>query len=75
MEPTAILEQLTASEELSTWYCFSEEYRERRERARNAPPALLFLLFASKSVRNPMRGVGRNDPCGNGKKYKKCCLQ
>ena len=27
-------------------------------------------------VRNPMRDVGRNDPCpcGSGKKYKKCCL-
>jgi hypothetical protein len=27
-------------------------------------------------VRNPMRKVGRNDPCpcGSGKKYKKCCL-
>ena len=29
-----------------------------------------------KPVRNPMRGVGRNDPCpcGSGKKAKKCCL-
>ncbi len=27
-------------------------------------------------VTNPMRGVGRNDPCpcGSGKKFKKCCL-
>jgi hypothetical protein len=27
-------------------------------------------------VRNPWRGVGRNDPCpcGSGKKFKKCCL-
>ena len=27
-------------------------------------------------VRNPLRGVGRNDPCpcGSGKKFKKCCL-
>ncbi|WP_312862075.1 SEC-C metal-binding domain-containing protein [Muricoccus pecuniae] len=25
---------------------------------------------------NPMRAVGRNDPCpcGSGKKFKKCCL-
>ena len=25
---------------------------------------------------NPLRDVGRNDPCpcGSGKKYKKCCL-
>jgi hypothetical protein len=28
-------------------------------------------------VRNPMKGVGRNDPCpcGSGKKFKKCCLE
>jgi uncharacterized protein len=27
-------------------------------------------------ARNPLRGVGRNDPCpcGSGKKFKKCCL-
>jgi len=27
-------------------------------------------------IRNPLRNVGRNDPCpcGSGKKYKKCCL-
>jgi len=29
-----------------------------------------------ETVRNPMRHVGRNDPCpcGSGRKYKKCCL-
>jgi hypothetical protein len=29
-----------------------------------------------ETVRNPLRHVGRNDPCpcGSGKKYKKCCL-
>lgn len=28
------------------------------------------------TITNPLRDVGRNDPCpcGNGKKYKKCCL-
>jgi len=27
-------------------------------------------------LRNPLRNIGRNDPCpcGSGKKYKKCCL-
>ena len=31
---------------------------------------------AQEPVRNPLRSVGRNDPCpcGSGKKYKKCCL-
>jgi hypothetical protein len=30
----------------------------------------------NQPVRNPLRDVGRNDPCpcGSGKKYKKCCL-
>ena len=61
-------------EELSTWYCFSEKYRQERERLRNMLPAPLFP--PSEPVRNPLRGVGRNDPCpcGSGKKYKKCCL-
>jgi hypothetical protein len=62
-------------EELSTWYCFTEEYTEDRERARNAPPLPLFPPTAP--IINSLRGVGRNDPCpcGSGKKYKKCCLQ
>jgi len=63
-------------EELSTWYRFSEEYKQERERVRNAPPAPLFPLLANEPITNPLRGVGRNDPCpcGSGKKYKKCCL-
>jgi hypothetical protein len=62
-------------EELSTWYCFSEEAKRARERARNAP--LLPLFAFNEPIINPMRGVGRNDPCpcGSGKKYKRCCLQ
>jgi hypothetical protein len=61
-------------EELSTWYGFSEKYREERERLRNAPPPSLFP--PTEPIKNPLRGVGRNDPCpcGSGKKYKKCCL-
>ncbi len=33
-------------------------------------------LVAEQPIRNPLRSVGRNDPCpcGSGKKYKKCCL-
>jgi hypothetical protein len=33
-------------------------------------------LFGHDPVTNPLRFVGRNDPCpcGSGKKYKKCCL-
>ncbi len=33
-------------------------------------------LLPPEPVRNPLRDVGRNDPCpcGSGKKFKKCCL-
>jgi hypothetical protein len=48
-------------EELSTWYCFSEKYRQERERARNAPP--LPLSPPSAPAKNPLRRIGRNDPC------------
>ena len=63
-------------EELSTWYSFSEEYREKRERLHNAP--LLSLFPPREPITNPLRGVDRKNaprPCGSGKKYKKCCLQ
>ncbi|MBU0800892.1 MAG: SEC-C domain-containing protein [Alphaproteobacteria bacterium] len=32
---------------------------------------------AGETLRNPMRDVGRNDPCpcGSGGKFKKCCLK
>ena len=63
-------------EELSTWYCFTEKYKEDRERQRNAPLLPFVHQMATKPITNPLRGVGRNDPCpcGSGKKYKKCCL-
>jgi hypothetical protein len=53
--------------ELSRWYAFSEKRGEDRER----------WAEQSEPHRNPLRHVGRNDPCpcGSGKKYKKCCLQ
>jgi hypothetical protein len=42
---------------------------ERAERGWSPPPLM-------EPVVNPMRNIGRNDPCpcGSGKKYKKCCL-
>lgn len=60
-------------EELSTWYCFTEQFTEDREqwqRQAEANPVL------SLPYENPFKGVGRNDPCpcGSGKKFKKCCL-
>ncbi len=66
------------TEELSSWYAFSDEATRSREKAlKNASYPTTSLLPSFDPVRNPMRGVGRNDPCpcGSGKKYKKCCLQ
>jgi hypothetical protein len=44
------------------------------KRDRTAPPPTLSRSYAP--VINPMRHVGRNDPCpcGSGRKAKKCCL-
>jgi hypothetical protein len=59
-------------EELSGWYCFTEQYSEDQERWRQQAEANLLL---SQPFENPFKGVGRNDPCpcGSGKKFKKCC--
>jgi hypothetical protein len=64
-----------AAVEMSGWHAFSEE--GRRERAALAAGG----AFAEggdgpQPVVNPLRAVGRNDPCpcGSGKKFKKCCL-
>ena len=60
-------------EELSGWYCFTEQYSEDRERWRQQADTNPIL---SQPYENPFKGVGRNDPCpcGSGKKFKKCCL-
>jgi hypothetical protein len=61
-------------DELSGWYCFTEQYNEDRERCRQQADTNSIL---SQPYENPFKGVGRNDPCpcGSGKKFKKCCLQ
>ncbi len=60
-------------EELSGWYCFSEQYRVDQERWRGQAEA---DTGRSQHLQNPFKGIGRNDPCpcGSGKKFKKCCL-
>jgi hypothetical protein len=60
-------------EELSGWYCFSEQYQEDQQRLRRQAEA---NRVRSQRFENPFKGVGRNDPCpcGSGKKFKKCCL-
>jgi hypothetical protein len=60
-------------DELSGWYCFTEQYRADQERWRRQAEA---NHARSQRLENPFKGVGRNDPCpcGSGKKFKKCCL-
>ena len=57
-------------EELSSWYCFSEEFirqETRRKQAAHDPMS---------QNRFGMNKIGRNAPCpcGSGRKFKKCCL-
>lgn len=56
-------------EELSRWDAFQP--KSQGEEAPEWIPDSLGLPF-----RDPLRNVGRNDPCpcGSGKKFKKCCL-
>jgi Protein of unknown function (DUF1186)/SEC-C motif len=60
-------------DELSSWYCFTEQYNEDQERWRQQADTNSIL---SQPYENPFKGVGRNDPCpcGSGKKFKRCCL-
>ncbi len=60
-------------EELSGWYCFTEQYSKDQERWRHQAEA---NRARSQRLENPFKGVGRNDPCpcGSGEKFKKCCL-
>ena len=54
--------------ELSSWHCFEPKPAAG---ASGRSPSFPFV-----PARNPLRKVGRNDPCpcGSGKKFKKCCL-
>ncbi|WP_274708230.1 DUF1186 domain-containing protein [Roseicella aerolata] len=61
--------------QLSKWHTFSEEHK--REKAGRAVRGSTSELWdAPQPLMNPLRAVGRNDPCpcGSGKKFKKCCL-
>jgi hypothetical protein len=69
---------------LSTWASFSVEDDDGRPDSFADEPNLsdrmswdlLQQTDATSPYVNPLRHVGRNDPCpcGSGKKYKKCCL-
>jgi len=60
-------------EELSGWYCFTEQYQRDQQRWRRQAEA---DRARSQRLENPFKAVGRNDlcPCGSGKKFKRCCL-
>jgi hypothetical protein len=72
-------------EELSSWYGFTDEYQEDREKARRAnseravanAASYASYLAAMTPARNLLRDVGRNDPCPcvGGRKFKKCCME
>ncbi len=56
--------------EMSDWACFKPKARGRDE-SEWSP-----LTSLGMPHRDPLRKIGRNDPCpcGSGKKFKKCCL-
>jgi len=57
----------SAIEELESWYASAGRGEDELE---------LPDYEVQQPITNPLRGVGRNDPCpcGSGKKFKKCCL-
>jgi len=64
-----------AVEVLDAWSSFSEDDFDRGENVFDSDMDSEFEDIAAPYV-NPLRQIGRNDPCpcGSGKKYKKCCL-
>jgi hypothetical protein len=60
-------------EEFSSWHGFTQACLDERKRMRAEP---LTDWRLSEPVINPLRNIGRNDPCpcGSGRKFKKCCL-
>jgi uncharacterized protein len=62
--------------ELSGWYAFSDAFKRDQERRAAGTGGLGLAPCAPQPSINPLKAVGRNDPCpcGSGKKFKKCCL-
>ena len=62
---------------LSTWYGFSEEFKSDQARRAARTEETSLWRGPDEPYVNPLRHVGRNDPCpcGSGKKYKRCCLR
>jgi len=63
---------------LSRWYYFTDKYKEDQVRQAKwrVEEEARSVFHAGATYLNPMRDVGRNDPCPcrSGLKYKKCCL-
>lgn len=57
--------------EFSTWY-----FARPKVPVDDVDEQIWPLIEYGESERNPLRNIGRNDPCpcGSGKKFKKCCL-
>jgi hypothetical protein len=62
--------------ELAGWYAFSDAAKQNRARHIAREAAGVQPRPPEAPAINPLKGVGRNDPCpcGSGKKFKKCCL-
>ena len=65
-----------ATGELAGWYAFSDAAKQDRARRIAREVAGIEPRAPQLPAVNPLKGVGRNDPCpcGSGKKFKKCCL-
>jgi hypothetical protein len=63
-------------DELSTWYCFSDRFKEDQARRKQREEEEKLAFLQPRPAINQFKAVGRNDPCpcGSGKKFKKCCL-
>ena len=61
-------------EELKGWASFQPRQKKKNKPGRDAWSARHWS--GGGTVRNPLRDIGRNDPCpcGSGKKFKKCCI-
>jgi hypothetical protein len=79
-DPTALLRRSRGEfdlfgdtvEELSSWYSFRPKEPAVEERG-----STFWSPFEPRlPAINPLRNIGRNDPCpcGSGRKFKKCCL-
>jgi hypothetical protein len=64
-------------EEFSTWYCFTDKFKDDQARRKQREEQESFGLVQARPAINQFKNVGRNDPCpcGSGRKFKKCCLQ